>query len=98
MNSIPASSASCARRILFSQELTQRSGTFVTDMPPEQLDEKKPSFSALSFRIGDCLRPMDTSRDFLNARGHYDTTKCGESDGAERKRAIGVPARCIAGT
>src|ERR1019366_4379310 len=57
-NSMPASSASCARRMLLSQELTQRSGTFVTDMPPEQFGEKKPNFNLLSFRIGDCFRPM----------------------------------------
>jgi hypothetical protein len=40
---------------------------------------------------------MDTSGDFLDARA-YDTTKRNESDGAERKRASGGPARCIAGT
>src|SRR5256885_7528251 len=55
---MPASSASCARRMLLSQELTQRSGTFVTDMPPEQFGEKKPSFNLLLFRMGDCFRPM----------------------------------------
>src|SRR6267378_2940422 len=55
---MPASSASCARRILLSQELTQRSGTFVTDMPPEQFGEKKPNFNLLLFRMGDCFRPM----------------------------------------
>src|SRR6202521_1994748 len=60
---MPASSASCARRILFSQEFTHRSGTLVTDMPPEQFAEKKPSFSLLSFSIGDCARPIFTSRD-----------------------------------
>src|SRR2546429_416272 len=55
---MPASSASCARRMLLSQELTQRSGTFVTDMPPEQFGEKKPNFNLLLFRMGDCFRPM----------------------------------------
>src|SRR6266446_472017 len=55
---MPASSASCARRMLLSQELTQRSGTFVTDMPPEQFGEKKPNFNLLLFKMGDCLRPM----------------------------------------
>src|ERR1035437_5340939 len=55
---MPASSASCARRMLLSQELTQRSGTFVTDIPPEQFGEKKPNFNLLRFRMGDCFRPM----------------------------------------
>jgi hypothetical protein len=55
---MPASSASCARRMLLSQELTQRSGTFVTDIPPEQFGEKKPNFNLLLFRMGDCFRPM----------------------------------------
>src|ERR1700674_2111990 len=55
---MPASSASCARRILLSQELTQRSGTFVTDIPPEQFGEKKPNFNLLLFKMGDCFRPM----------------------------------------
>src|SRR5258707_13066573 len=55
---MPASSASCARRMLLSQELTQRSGTFVTEMPPEQFGEKKPNFNLLWFRMGDCFRPM----------------------------------------
>src|ERR1700720_918835 len=55
---MPASSASCASRMLLSQELTQRSGIFVTDMPPEQFGEKKPNFNLLLFRIGDCFRPM----------------------------------------
>src|SRR3981081_2075092 len=55
---MPASSASCPRRILLSQELTQRSGTFVTDIPPEQFGEKKPNFNLLLFRMGDCFRPM----------------------------------------
>jgi len=43
---------------LLSQELTQRSGTFVTDIPPEQFGEKKPNFNLLWFRMGDCFRPM----------------------------------------
>src|ERR1700693_4132806 len=55
---MPASSASCASRMLLSQELTQRSGTFVTDIPPEQFGEKKPNFNLLWFRMGDCFRPM----------------------------------------
>src|ERR1700686_1242623 len=55
---MPASSASCASRMLLSQELTQRSGTFVTDMPPEQFGEKKPNFNLFLFRMGDCFRPM----------------------------------------
>jgi hypothetical protein len=38
--------------------LTQRSGTLVTDMPPEQFGEKKPNFNLLLFRMGDCFRPM----------------------------------------
>src|ERR1700730_2443012 len=99
MNSIPASSASCARRILLSQELTQRSGTFVTDIPPEQFAEKNPSLRALSFRMGDCLRPICTSRGFppggaeppknacSEGAAHYDTTKCLESDGQENERS-----------
>src|SRR5688572_206893 len=58
-NSIPALSASWARVMLFSHELTQRSGTLVTAMPPEQFGEKKPSFSLLSLKIGDCLRPIE---------------------------------------
>src|SRR5260370_18153818 len=62
-NSMPASSASCARRMLLSQELTQRSGTFVTDMPPEQFGEKKPNFNLLWFRMGDCFRPMKPQSD-----------------------------------
>src|SRR6266852_1389704 len=60
---MPASSASCARRMLLSQELTQRSGTFVTDMPPEQFGEKKPNFNLLWFRMGDCFRPMRPQSD-----------------------------------
>src|ERR1700692_3088984 len=55
---MPASSASFASRMLLSQELTQRSGTFVTDIPPEQFGEKKPNFNLLLFRMGDCFRPM----------------------------------------
>jgi hypothetical protein len=43
---------------LLSQELTQRSGTFVTDIPPEQFGEKKPNFNLFLFRMGDCFRPM----------------------------------------
>src|SRR5712692_2648928 len=62
-NSMPASSASCARRMLLSQELTQRSGTFVTDIPPEQFGEKKPNFNLLWFRMGDCFRPMKPQSD-----------------------------------
>src|SRR5436305_4973342 len=67
-NSIPASSASFARAILFSHEFTHRSGTLVTDIPPEQLGEKNPSFNLFSFRIGDCLRPMHTSIAFSRSR------------------------------
>src|SRR5258708_3465749 len=44
-NSMPASSAICASFKLFSQEASQRSGTLVTAIPPEQLGEKMPSFS-----------------------------------------------------
>jgi hypothetical protein len=44
--------------MLLSQELTQRSGTLVTDMPPEQFGEKKPNFNLLLFKMGDCFRPM----------------------------------------
>src|SRR5713226_5693191 len=47
-NSMPASSAICASFRLFSQEASQRSGTFVTAMPPEQLGEKIPSLSLRS--------------------------------------------------
>ncbi len=42
--------------------LAQRSGTLVTDMPPEQLEKQKPSFSLFWFRMGDCFPPMLTSR------------------------------------
>src|SRR5258708_34905611 len=44
--------------MLLSHELTHRSATFVTDMPPEQFGEKKPNFNLLLFRMGDCFRPM----------------------------------------
>jgi hypothetical protein len=44
--------------MLLSHEFTQRSGTFVTDIPPEQFGEKKPSFNLLLFKIGECFRPM----------------------------------------
>src|SRR6266404_1245070 len=50
-NSIPASSAICASFRLFSQEASQRSGTFVTAMPPEQFGEKMPSLSLLPLNI-----------------------------------------------
>src|SRR5215470_1872459 len=85
-NSIPASSASCARRMLFSHEFTHRSGTLVTDIPLEQLAEKKPSFSLLSFRIGDCLCPTGTSV-FRVLRGPYDTSGPAEVYEREEKRA-----------
>src|SRR5260370_35364499 len=62
-NSWPASAASVARLMLLSQELNQRSGTFVTDMPPEQFGEKKPNFNLLWFRMGDCFRPMKPQSD-----------------------------------
>jgi hypothetical protein len=39
--------------MLFSQELRQRSGTFVTDMPLEQLGEKNPSLSLFEPTMGD---------------------------------------------
>src|SRR5690348_8783939 len=44
-NSMPASSAICARRKLFCHEASQRSGTLVTAMPLEQFGEKIPSFN-----------------------------------------------------
>src|SRR5712671_3709090 len=50
-NSMPASSAICASFKLFSQEASQRSGTLVTAIPPEQLGEKIPSFSLLPLNI-----------------------------------------------
>src|SRR5690242_8039676 len=50
-NSMPASSAICANFRLLSQEASQRSGTFVTAMPPEQFGEKMPSFSLLSLNM-----------------------------------------------
>src|SRR5882757_7359293 len=50
-NSMPASSAICASVKLFSQEASQRSGTLVTAIPPEQLGEKIPSFSLLPLNI-----------------------------------------------
>jgi hypothetical protein len=50
-NSIPASSAICASFKLFSQEASQRSGTLVTAMPPEQFGEKMPSLSLLALNI-----------------------------------------------
>src|SRR5258707_12383956 len=66
---MPASSASCASRMLLSHELTQRSGTFVPDMPPDQFGEKKPNFNLLMFRMGDCFRPMKPQRN--PAAGFY---------------------------
>jgi len=42
--SIPDSSASLASAILLSQEFTHLSGTLVTDIPPEAIGEKNPSF------------------------------------------------------
>src|SRR6476660_6586348 len=60
------SSASFASAMLLSQEFTHRSGTFVTDIPPEQFGEKKPSFNLLLLRIADCFRPMPTSRECRN--------------------------------
>src|SRR5262245_38066997 len=57
-NSMPASSPSCARRMLFSQVFCQRSSTFVTAMPLEQFGEKNPSFRALPPTMLDCLCPM----------------------------------------
>ncbi len=48
---MPASSAICASFRLFSQEASQRSGTFVTAMPPEQLGEKMPSLSLFALNI-----------------------------------------------
>src|SRR6267378_2738415 len=59
-NSIPASSAICASFKLFSQEASQRSGTLVTAMPPEQFGEKMPSLSLFLLNIvvrGFCLEP-----------------------------------------
>src|SRR3977135_946183 len=59
-NSIPASSAICASFKLFSQEASQRSGTLVTAMPPEQFGEKMPSLSLFPLNIvvrGFCLGP-----------------------------------------
>src|SRR5712672_3584595 len=50
-NSMPASSAICASFRLFSQEASQRSGTFVTAMPPEQFGEKMPSSSLFLLNI-----------------------------------------------
>src|SRR5262245_52460954 len=55
---MPASSPSCARRMLFCHVFCQRSSTFVTAMPLEQFGEKNPSFSALSPAIVDCLCPI----------------------------------------
>src|SRR6185295_342747 len=57
-NSMPASSPSCASRMLFCHVFCQRSSTFVTAMPLEQFGEKKPSLSALPPAMRDCLCPM----------------------------------------
>src|SRR5271169_1867499 len=73
MNSMPASSASWANRMLLSQEFTQRSSIFVTDMPPEQFGEKKPNLSLLLLRIGDCFRPMKCRQP---QRGFYELGNC----------------------
>src|SRR5579859_4625000 len=50
-NSMPASSAICASFRLCSQEASQRSGTLVTAIPPEQLGEKMPNLSLLALNI-----------------------------------------------
>jgi hypothetical protein len=47
----PASSAMTPRVRLRSQLASQRSATFVTACPPEQLDEKMPSFNLLALNI-----------------------------------------------
>src|SRR5258708_8080360 len=71
---MPASSAICASFRLFSQEASQRSGTFVTAMPPEQLGEKMPSLSLLSLNIvvrgSVCGKDMTFPR-FIGKRGLY---------------------------
>src|SRR5712664_4033918 len=50
-NSMPASSAICASLRLFSHEASQRSGTLVTAIPPEQFGEKMPSLNLLALNI-----------------------------------------------
>src|SRR5260370_28229377 len=63
-NSMPASSAICASFRLFSHEASQRSGTFVTAIPPEQFGEKMPSFNLLALNIvvrgADCVPGMNS--------------------------------------
>src|SRR5947209_971522 len=77
-NSMPAASAICARRKLFSHEASQRSGTLVGAMPPEQFGEKIPSFSllALNMVVGDCCWAED-----MNLARWYDDLDSGSRGG-----------------
>src|SRR4029077_16859484 len=99
MNSMPASSAICARRRQSGQFPDQRSGTRVTARPEEQLAPKRPSFSLLALFIaargklpisGCMLTPG-----FRGTRGQKVSSFRGAAAGCEP--GTHIPGACVYG-